>query len=935
MLAIAPRRDGLPLFFLCIMRDASENKWTSEELNNFDDLVNLSGQAIYNSVRFESLRVQDSYHRAFTEACEGGIVFIDASGQVSFVNDSFELSTGISKNKLLGRSFRELVAMTVLPADQDTFAREIQQSMAQGTTRESLPLRLQVTGGSISSSTIMSIVAVRSPLSKGKYGVVLSSIPLGVQEGVSEEASAQPLHYESLVENSDGLFFRVDKEQSFKFVSKRALDFFGESPAHLLEEDGRCWLDFLDREDSARLRRTLLKAGAAKSSYEDEVRVSNQVTGKRRWLLVRMIAQRDDAGLVHAWDGFAVDVTNRRELENEQREQGRRTASLYSVVSATRGLLDSTTIASRGLEALCESVESPAGMVLLHSFEHGKKLDLIAQKGFSEEDESRLLKDDGLMSLSHYVAKGGQAVHVSDITTDPRVGSFIAEMGLRSVVFVPIRVEEESLGTLVLFQRAAHQFSDEEEPLFLMAASHIGLATRQASLFAAFRSQTKNLSALYTLSHELSKKLSVDEMFQNAFRILRDELGLKRLWLGLLNEPKTRIIGQAAYGPGWKKRLVEINVDISGRDHPLAKVVSSKSPIVVDRPAELLRGFGGRRLFSQMDIETVFFVPLVASGQSLGVLAAEPSFVEKSFDEDELKLLSSLANELAVVLLTKRLEDRIAEGDRMRTTGLLAAGVAHNFNNLLQAILGQASLLEMQGGSDERIRKSAKIISDASTRGAFLVKQLLNFANVEEPMPELVNVNSVIERNAEVFRQMLVQNQQLEIHVTRGLPRVDADPRQIVQILSSLAENAAEAMDANGKLEISTHSITSGPGTGHDEVPHGNYAVIGVRDSGRGMDEETRKRCFEPFYTTKNLDPLSGLGLTGSGLGLAAAYALALRNGGRLVVDSRLGHGSLFSLYLPIAESASEEIRETRRSVVNGSAVRSGTPSDLESELIG
>ena len=88
----------------------------------------------------------------------------------------------------------------------------------------------------------------------------------------------------------------------------------------------------------------------------------------------------------------------------------------------------------------------------------------------------------------------------------------------------------------------------------------------------------------------------------------------------------------------------------------------------------------------------------------------------------------------------------------------------------------------------------------------------------------------------------------------------------------------------------------------HYEVPYGHYVRVGVRDSGRGMDEETRSRCFEPFFTTHNVDPSTGIGMSGAGLGLAAAYALSRRNGGRLVVDSRLGHGSVFTLYLPVFE---------------------------------
>ena len=136
------------------------------------------------------------------------------------------------------------------------------------------------------------------------------------------------------------------------------------------------------------------------------------------------------------------------------------------------------------------------------------------------------------------------------------------------------------------------------------------------------------------------------------------------------------------------------------------------------------------------------------------------------------------------------------------------------------------------------------------------------------------------------------------------LPRGYVDPRHALRIISAIVSNAREAMDEQGVVEIFTGLATVDESSPHFEVPFGDYIRIGIRDSGRGMDAETRRRCFEPFFTTKDVDPGTGLGMTGSGLGLAAAYALARRNGGRLVVESRPGYGSLFTLYVPVADSA-------------------------------
>jgi len=245
----------------------------------------------------------------------------------------------------------------------------------------------------------------------------------------------------------------------------------------------------------------------------------------------------------------------------------------------------------------------------------------------------------------------------------------------------------------------------------------------------------------------------------------------------------------------------------------------------------------------------------------------------------------------------------------MRGAGLLAAGIAHNFNNLLQAILGQASLLEMQSTNEVQVTRAAGIINDAATKGASLVKQLLSFASLEEPNKEVCDINAVIERGADGLRRQLRASQTLVVSLGEDLPRANVDPRQILRIITGLVNNAREAMQDNGEVKIFTDSISIQSESPHYEVPYGDYIRIGVGDNGIGMDTETRRRCFEPFFTTKDVDPKSGLSMSGAGLGLAAAFALARKNGGRLVADSRRGHGSVFTIYVPVAEKTQTVVK--------------------------
>jgi len=712
--------------------------------------------------------------------------------------------------------------------------------------------------------------------------------------------------YQRLVEYSDAIIFHSNPNHTIHFISRRSLDFFGIAPQDFVSGVDVSWYELVHLEDRERIAQKAIEAELSSVGFDEEFRVVNHVTGRVRWLLAKLVPVLDRNGLLLGWDGFGIDITQRKEAQEALDSQSKRVRALYTVSSAIRGYLDPANIASRGLTALCDATGAVSGLCYLNTSKQSKKLSLISHHGFSEAFGKQAAAGEIDSKLSQYVFEHGQSVLVSDMRTDPRASrTFPEQEDLRSAMLVPIIVEEEILGVLGLFQKEVANFDSSDVMLAAAAANQIGLAARQANLFAAYRKQTKNLSALYRLSHVLSGFLSLDEIFKESFEVIRDELGFKRLWLGLLDETGTRLVGQSAYGPGWRRKLVQINVEVAGSDQPIAKVIKSKKPLIIGDPEKLLGDYGVKRFFSRFAVQSVGLVPLVSGGQVLGVLAFQPDSTMGDFEEEELALVSSLGAEIAKALRTKRLEERVGDSQKMRSAGLLAAGIAHNFNNLLQAILGQASLLSMQQSHHPQVHRAADIINDAATKGASLVKQLMSFANLEEPSIEVCDISAVVESGIENLKRALTQDQKLNVNFEDSLPKANVDPRQVMRILSVLVRNANEATDDTGKITIFSDRVNVEAEGPHYEVPEGDYIRIGVRDNGRGMDAETQRRCFEPFFTTKDIDPSSGIGLSGAGLGLAAAYALARKNGGRLVVESNKGRGSLFLLYLPVADEKS------------------------------
>jgi PAS domain S-box-containing protein len=729
----------------------------------------------------------------------------------------------------------------------------------------------------------------------------LSSVIREDDVHANQNTSASHGLYQRLIEQANALLFHADGQHRIRYINQRALEFFGVPPEDFVAGEGVCWTELLHVADREKFRSKLSETANTRTGIEEEARILNHITGAERWILIRYTPFFSEDGAVIGWDGFATDTTRRREAQQALASQSKRVRALYSVSSAIRGYFDTVNIASGGLAALCEATGADAAFCFVaHS--SLERPQLIAHHGLSARCLQEFERSKNIPAVAAYVADDGAPAVIDDLRTDPRASSrWAEEEGLRSAVVVPIRLEDTSLGTIGLFHKEGSHFSSADVMLVSAAANQIGLAARQANLFTAYRKQTRNLAALYRLSHELSGSQSLEQIFNRAFSIIRDEIGVKRLWLGLLNETGTRIIGQGAMGPGWKRRLVEMNVEVIGRDHPIAQVVNTRKPRVLTNPEEILDEFGVKRFFSRFSFNAIGLIPLVAAGQLLGVLAFQPSSAKKAVQEEEMTLLGSLASEIAAAILAKRFDDRVAEAEKMRTAGLLAAGIAHNFNNLLQAILGQASLLELQQLQPAQITRAASIINDAAAKGATLVRQLMSFAHLEEALKEVCDVNAVLERASRNLSRNLRSGQEVVVKLGENLPTVFADSTQVMRILSSLVANASEASPENSPIEIFSDSIVVTRETPHFEVPYGKYVRIGVRDNGVGMDDATRRRCFEPFFTTKDVDPGSGLSMTGAGLGLAAAFALARKNGGRLVVDSRKGHGSVFTLYLPVA----------------------------------
>jgi|GEM_PF-1027381 len=246
----------------------------------------------------------------------------------------------------------------------------------------------------------------------------------------------------------------------------------------------------------------------------------------------------------------------------------------------------------------------------------------------------------------------------------------------------------------------------------------------------------------------------------------------------------------------------------------------------------------------------------------------------------------------------ERLQEQLLQFQKLESIGLLAGGVAHDFNNMLQVILGYADLALSEVEASQPLHEYLSEIQKAAQRSGKLTSQLLAFARKQPACPLLLDLNDFVPATLNMLRRLIGEEIELVWKPGPDLWTVLIDPSQVDQLLTNLAINAREAIAGHGVIHIETTNaeVDETYRAIHPEAVAGEYVRITVSDSGRGMDKEILSRCLEPFFSTK------GVG-QGVGLGLATVYGIVKQNGGFLSLYSEPGHGTIFRIFLPRAQA--------------------------------
>ena len=257
---------------------------------------------------------------------------------------------------------------------------------------------------------------------------------------------------------------------------------------------------------------------------------------------------------------------------------------------------------------------------------------------------------------------------------------------------------------------------------------------------------------------------------------------------------------------------------------------------------------------------------------------------------------------------TKKLESQLIQAQKMEAIGILTGGISHDFNNLLQAILGYTQMLLLEKSEKDPDYAWLQEIEGAGRKAKELIQQLMTFSRKVESKLKPVNVNLQVKEVVKLLERTLPKMIQIEMDLEDSVHTVNADPGQLDQVLMNLAVNAKDAMPEGGRIVITTKNAFLDEMFCKNQVDlmPGNYVLLSFKDTGLGMDPRTREHIFEPFYTTKRIGE-------GTGLGLSTAYGIIKNHHGIILCESGPGSGTTFNIYLPSIQANVKPVEKKRK----------------------
>lgn len=471
----------------------------------------------------------------------------------------------------------------------------------------------------------------------------------------------------------------------------------------------------------------------------------------------------------------------------------------------------------------------------------------------------------------------------------------------RSSLGVPIRNGNRIIGLLDIESQETNAFDDYDRHVLEFLASQIAMAVGKNRLLNLERKKTEYLSLVSDVGRQTAGVLTVPELSRTVARLIHQHFAYSSVGVFLVDTVRPVLVLQSVSGE--YSEVVRNGYEQPLHQGILGYVMQTRKPFMTNDVRNDPRYF---QPLSEMDAtRSELCVPLRIGDRVIGVIDVQNTQTGRFFDEVDLLAMTALSGQVAIALdnarlfqdLKKsmeeqtRLQEQLIQSEKLSALGQLVAGVVHELNNPLTAIIGFADLtLERTG--EAHTRQALDRIAQESRRMAQIVKHLLAFARKERPVQELVNLNELVR---DVIRlrayNMRVTNIQIIEQYDPNLPATYGDPNQLRQVFLNIISNAEYAIrqvHSRGWITIRTSCEKQGST---------RIMRVAIQDSGPGISEAHIAKIFDPFFTTKQAGH-------GTGLGLSISYGIVQEHGGRLLVESPPNEGACFTVELPVRTEA-------------------------------
>lgn len=591
--------------------------------------------------------------------------------------------------------------------------------------------------------------------------------------------------------------------------------------------------------------------------------------------------------------GILQDITARKAYEKALLRKNHELSVLNAVAETITQVNELDAVLDTVMERLIELLGvDAAGLSLLHD-DDPSHFSSVHYRGCSETFVACMrtrAPTEGVLglALTHH-----RPQVLENLSEDPRVAKGAAvQEGFHSAVALPLVNQDRVCGVVNVFTRSPRSFASDDLRLFQAVAHQLAVAIDNARLYREAQEGVRRLEALSQIARAIGSTLDVEGVFQIVGERLQPLVPFRRLCL-LIVRPEAhnfslRVINRPEAGLAPRVAMME-PLTIPA-DSPLRQALGHAAPVLLE-PGRITHA----TLAPNAKCGTAM-VPIRADGVDMGFfLLALPEGAR--LRRRDLTLLGDLAAHLAISLKNARMfqdlqaaylelkdaKDKLVRSEKLHSLGEMAAGVAHDFNNVLSAILGRAQMMKVLL-RDAESQKNLRVIEQAALDGAGTVRRIQEFAKAESDLEFVtVHINPLVREVVERCASRLnTHSGPMEHHVElTETPAVLGHPNELREVLTNIIFNALDAMPHGGRLLVRTGS--SSP----------EEAYIEVQDTGIGMDPEVQNKIFDPFFTTK--------GAQGTGLGMSVSYGIVQRHHGELTVRSARGEGTTIRVQLPVA----------------------------------